>query len=357
MSFVIYAKNHTSGMLYDIKIFGKNRNPILIDKNYVYKLLDAKPVAIDVRLLGVGDTFLFLEHIEPVIANKKSRNIFVPNYEMLEENDFKNLEYITEIWCKTEHAVGISKKILHDRKLKIPVKFIGMTSIIEVSKPVSKLISKPALFLHQAGASPFKNTKTVITTWLKYFTENKNVKLLITRKSFTENSEIIPDLEFLKKDSKLVDFRELMPESETGNFKVYRFKNLYFCKYIPGPAYLETVKNSICLMPSEIEGFGHSINESSYYSLVITSDFPPMNEIITDKRFLIPVTPVTYNPFFKNPAAKYLKSAKIKPEIMKKYIDFVIKMSPEEFRNSVEKNREQFLIREKNFYGKYKQWK
>lgn len=356
MSFVIYAKNHTSGMLYDISIFGKNRNPILIDKNYVYKLLDSKPVAIDVRLFGSGDTFLFLEHIESAIANKKSRNIFIPNYEMLDETDFKNLEYITEIWCKTEHAMEISKKILHDRKLKIPVKFISMTSKVEtgVITDADKISKKPDLFLHQAGSSPFKNTKIVVTTWLKYFSENKNIKLLITRKSFIENSEIIPDLEFLKKDSKLVDFRELMPESKTGNFKVYRFKNLYFCKYLPEPVYLETIKNSICLMPSEIEGFGHSINESSYYTVVLTSDFPPMNEIITDKRFLIPVTVVPYKPFFKNPASKYLKSAKIKPEIMKKYIDFAIKMSAEEFRKLVEKNRKQFLIREKNFYNKYK---
>ena len=153
-------------------------------------------------------------------------NILIPNQEWFETAWIKELKNFHAIWVKTKLAYNIFSS-MHPN-----VKYIGFTSV-DIFREVAKIKE----CFHGPGKSTDKGT------------------------------------EFLK------GWESDLPKLNT-------VKNR-----LPDSQYLQLAnKCLIHLCPSKMEGFGHYINEAkSMANVVITTDSAPMNELITDSRFLCKV--------------------------------------------------------------------
>lgn len=171
-------------------------------------------------------------------------NWFIPNPEWYVQS-LEELKNVDLILCRTREV----ERIFTD--LKIKTYYLGFTS----SDCFSGLISKDyKLFTHIAGSSTQKGTDSILSIW-------------------KENPQF-PLLTILKQDG--IGFI-------THNIHKHGLK-------VPLNE-LQIIRNrcGVHLCPSETEGFGHYIMEAmSTCAVVVTTDAPPMNEFILDKRCLVP---------------------------------------------------------------------
>ena len=195
----------------------------------------------------VADINIHLEHIRKEFIFHAKYNILMPNPEWFEPSFEPLLKNIDLVICKTYYCFDIfSKK--HKK-----VVYSGFTSIDKFNEN----IEKRTLFLHLGGLSSHKNSELIRDIW----SENDNMPLLFMQKIGAKNFS-------LRKKNYIEQFTRL-PENEL----ISRMNQSIF---------------HIC--PSKAEGFGHYINEAiSTGAIVITTDAPPMNELITsDYGFLVP---------------------------------------------------------------------
>ena len=210
----------------------------------------------------------FIEHIMPNLLEHSQCNIFVPNLEMINKYDYKIMQTnkIKYIIAKTEYGYNILKNKFGDKVLKW-----NWTSINRDIKRINPDFNQ---YLHVKGQSRFKNSQMLLDIWLEhpewpmlhivhYGNENQN-GFLNLRKPIIMN-ENITLYQYKVDDNKL---NNLMNQC-----------GVHIC-------------------PSEIEGYGHYINESrSVGAVIITTNAAPMNEFTTNKYgFLINVNKeIQYN--------------------------------------------------------------
>jgi glycosyltransferase involved in cell wall biosynthesis len=142
--------------------------------------------------------------------------------------------------------------------------YIGFTSPIPISKKVDHRNKK---IIHIGGSSPFKGTDLVLETWEKWGDELPPLKVVCRQQCLKNLLKWKPNARVIK-NVEIVD--EWLEDSEMWSMKL---------------------DHSIHLCPSLAEGFGHTINEArALGALVLCTDAPPMNELITpDSGILIPV--------------------------------------------------------------------
>lgn len=196
------------------------------------------------------DVNLFLEVVAPYWFWLARHNLVVPNPEFFIYDYL--LDHIDHVLCKTQHAVeafGDTGK----------ASLIGFTSMDRwAGAPAA---SGPLRALHVAGRSPLKGTAAVLAAWRRH---PEWPPLTVVQRPF--NGETL----------------DTTP-SVNVNFVTHRVSD----------AELIAMQrdHAICIGPSEVEGFGHSIVEAmSAGAVVITTDGPPMNEIVRPDRGVLVAT-------------------------------------------------------------------
>jgi glycosyltransferase involved in cell wall biosynthesis len=188
------------------------------------------------------DINISFEFMVPQWKSYAKYNWFIPNPECF----FQSVDLLSTvdlILCRTRQAESIFQS------LNQKTYFLGFTSINFYDSHIEKDFSQ---YFHLASSSPLKGSGAVVNCWKQ---DDSLPKLIcITQWGSTNQSN--------------VDCRPTISEEE-----VHYYHNA--C--------------GVHLCPSLREGFGHYIMEGlSTGSVVITTDAPPMNEFITDRRCLVP---------------------------------------------------------------------
>ena len=168
----------------------------------------------------------------------------VPIFANLDFTDFFSLKHGTVVCCKTKQAYSLIKK--HCPHLKVV--YTGFTSLDRFS---SKYTQNYRKFLHVFGQSPHKGTPKIVKIWKKHPEWPELLMIGSNRWNAIDN---IGD--YSAKNIKLI--KECLSEKELE--KTMNTNGIHLCM-------------------SEIEGFGHYLNEArSAKAVVVYTDAEPMNE-------------------------------------------------------------------------------
>jgi hypothetical protein len=175
----------------------------------------------------------------------------LPNPEWLTDLDLQRaISMIDTIWHMTRHSERLLAPRLPDKKHC----FIGFTSLERTNR-----VKDYGKFAHLPGKSRTRHTQEIINIWHK--------------------NKALPNIRVqLYGDLSIPQWLNL------GNLELYM-------GFIQEKEYGELAENfGIHLCPSQMEGFGHYINESRYSAaLILTLDAAPMNEMVSkDSGILIP---------------------------------------------------------------------
>lgn len=209
----------------------RRRNALLLHRRLLKGLAN--------RLVEPRRILLFLEKLPTAWMGLAKTRILIPNQEFIWEETRANLAACSQIWCKTLYANGIFKQRGYDTR------FVGFSSQDAWLPDCRKDYSR---FIHVAGKSPVKGTRTILELWRKH--SDWPLLQVVTADAARAHYEA---RNILVRPNNL-------PERE-----LYALMN----------------ESGIHLCPSEAEGFGHYISEAlSTKALVISTDAPPMNEVV-----------------------------------------------------------------------------
>jgi Glycosyl transferases group 1 len=198
---------------------------------------------------------LHLEDVNGDYLGLARRNVLIPNQEWFRETSARYLESVDEVWAKSHFA----QRLFAD--LGCRTRYLGWMASDRAmpDRPAGRGLSG----LHIAGASVWKGTEALLDVWsanpgwpllrvLRRACDNWGFPIPWRQREPVHNIEIITD--------------RLEDEA------LRRVQN----------------ESAIHVCPSEAEGFGHVIVEGmSVGAVVITTDAPPMNEIVTRERGLL----------------------------------------------------------------------
>lgn len=249
------------------------------------------------------DLNIFFEVINPDWLDHAKANWFIPNPECYVQ-DIALLDQIDLFLCRT-HEVERIFNSMHKRTY-----YIGFSS----RDCQSLLIEKDyRLCFHVAGGSPFKGTKAILKAW--------------------------SGKDHLAPLTVLVHYSLLHSEQP----------NMHWITERVSLSELRLLQNScgIHLCPSETEGFGHYLMEAmSTGAIVITTDGPPMNEFIEDKRCLVPC--------LKTAPCSLATRYFIDPEQLAKRIEDLMNLPDEELKRIGDHNRATYFQKTEEFHHNLK---
>jgi hypothetical protein len=174
---------------------------------------------------------------------------------------------------KSRYAERILRSYVDEVKGKTRVVYLGHTSMLWEPEISPKDWS---LFVHFAGRSPHKGTRQLIRLWQRrhgFRDVTATSRLVITCRDmcFRDIFEEVGNL----------TYRDGTWSDQATGLVIHTYlddKELHQLKARAG----------VFLCPSLVEGYGHYINEGTANgAVVITTDLPPMNELISDNSFLI----------------------------------------------------------------------
>lgn len=181
-----------------------------------------------------ADVNIHLEHAVIACLQDAPFNIFIPNPEWCEMTWVKYLPRFNQIWCKTLETGRIFSRY-HKNCI-----YTSFTSIDRYNPE----ITRDKIFFHNRGKSSHKGTLNVINGWREIF-----------GKLYINSAISLP-----KQKGIIINDKRLSDE----DLQIFQNACLFH----------------VC--PSEVEGFGHYINEAkSCGAIVITTNAAPMNEFIT----------------------------------------------------------------------------
>ena len=210
----------------------------------IFKILVQLP-----RVIFKRDIQIHVEQIHREQFKFAKVNVLIPNPEITDKDLFRKIKDLPVVFCKSHRAVQLFEE------LEMTTRYIGFTSEDSCRKGFKKDFSK---FLHVAGASNFKGTKVLLDVWSRH-PEWPKLTIIRTLKDCYGNA------------------RESVADNGGENLEIIE-------RWLPDEDLAEFQNSSgIHLCPSEMEGFGHYIVEAlSVGSIVVTTDAPPMNELVDD---------------------------------------------------------------------------
>jgi glycosyltransferase involved in cell wall biosynthesis len=272
-----------------------NGRPSRPPRNRVGRTLDTvgmlvRHAAAELRSAAPYDVNLFVETIDPRFIPFARTNCLIPNPEWFRDENRAYMGKMDWVLCKTRSAVDAFREIAaHTR-------YVGFASVDRRDEVAS---SGELVFLHTAGASPWKGTAAVIEVWRRH---PEWPRLRVLRSSALYGGERAEDFEGAA-NIELVNER-----LDDATFRRYQ----------------NTCQVHVC--PSEAEGFGHIIGEAmSCGAVVITTDGAPMNELVTPERGVL-VRAHRSEPM--RLATRYF----VDPDDLERQVARVIAMTPEERR-------------------------
>jgi hypothetical protein len=198
------------------------------------------------------DINLFLEDITPGFFKYARKNAFIPNPEWFKKYQHRYLKGIDAVLCKSRSAQQTFDS------LGSRTRFISFTSEDRLDTPGTA--KKSPDYLHLAGRSWQKGTKPLTDLWLKH-PEWPSLTVVQSAKTYSQ-ARVEPIV------------------APNINHILNRLDD----------AHLRKLQNThaVHLCPSEAEGFGHCIAEAmSCRALILTTNGPPMNELITTERGIL----------------------------------------------------------------------
>lgn len=192
---------------------------------------------------------IHLEDVQPGYFWLAERNVLIPNQEWFGPASRPHLASVTEVWAKSRLAHRLFAQI------GCTVRMLGWTS--EDRRVPGTTGPTERVGLHVAGSSTGKGTDAVLDVWAR--------------------NPGWPTLRVLRRPHNY--FGRTLPWRERGDFS-----NI---EIIPDRVEEQTLRglqnqSALYVCPSEAEGFGHVILEGlSVGGVVITTDAPPMNELVT----------------------------------------------------------------------------
>ncbi len=192
------------------------------------------------------DANIMLEHVWPQFLHQAQRNVLIPNPEWFDRRDLGFLSAIDRVWAKT----ALAEHLFRARGCN--VSRIGFDS---EDRLVSTVARRPQ-FLHIAGRSRLKGTERLLLIWAQH-----------------------PEWPLL---TVVQDRAASSADAAAANIHIRS-------EFLADEA-LRTLQNEhrfhLCL--SEAEGWGHYIVEAlSVGAVVLATDAPPMNELVTAKRGIL----------------------------------------------------------------------
>jgi hypothetical protein len=209
----------------------------------------------NVEIKEKDDIHIYISNTKYELTTKAKIRMFMINHELFfqKEEDLQVLRNIDIILCRTKIGMEWAEKIKKEHNLNyktIYTKFTSLFKVIDIEKVYN-------LILHSAGQHHWKQTDTIVKTWKKY---NDLPPIVITCTD-----------QCYRNIAKILDNQ--IPKNMTLYTKLINEDIFIKLKNMSG----------IHLCPSIVEGYGHYINEArKVKSLVITTNYPPMNELIDE---------------------------------------------------------------------------
>ncbi len=253
------------------------------------------------RVLKSPRVMIFLEVVPAAWIGLTDRGILIPNQEWMSEETLQSLPRCAQIWCKTRYAADIFQQRGFDTR------FIGFSSKDMYLPACRKDYGR---FLHVSGKSAQKGTGAILDLWRRH--PEWPPLLTISRdkavRRFSGANVLIRGDE--------------MPEAE-----------------------LQTLMNvcGVHLCPSEAEGFGHTISEGlSTKALVISTDAPPMNEMVQPGYGLLAK-------YHRRLPMGYGEGFLVDPADLERQVEAILRMSAHEKARMGEAARRAYLERDVSF--------
>jgi len=194
------------------------------------------------------ETNIFLETVFPSWLATGRQNFLIPNQEWFRPGLVPWLPFVDLVLCKTREAEGIFSK------LGCPTAYTGFTSLDRCLPDVDKDYTAA---MHFAAPGLGKGTELLLSAWANH---PKWPVLWVT----SRRGAVIPEV---------ANIKSLGVDVSDAALQVWQNRAGYY------------------IGPSAAEGFGHAFVEAmSCGAIVVTTDGPPMNEIVTPERgALVPV--------------------------------------------------------------------
>jgi hypothetical protein len=237
---------NTKGLDADANIF----------KNIIQKVYPHYTIIIDTqeaKLHSVDDVHIYISNTSEHLLKWAKTKMFMINHElfMQKDKDKDVLKNIDIVLARNNVGFKWASDIKEKYGLRYKVKLIKFTSNI----PIVDIEKNWNMILHTAGEHHWKQTDAIIKAWIEH-DDLPTIIITCTDQCYRNIQKLIPS----KLPKNIVLYDSLIPKDD-----FIKIKN----------------RIGIHLCPSIVEGFGHYINEArKVKSLVITSNLPPMNELI-----------------------------------------------------------------------------